>query len=157
MSRFVLALACLALSLSAARAEWQFTRWGMTADEALTASKGQLKRCDPKACDGQKSANTSALLYGTYRSDDLQFTAFASFDNLTGKLHHITLKLNDPQRASELVGAMRSKYGEPASNTRTEIMDLSVWRVPTDQISVLIIGPSSPKLVSLTYQPPISK
>lgn len=86
----------------------------MTADQVATASKGQMKRCSA-VCDKQTTSTATALLYGPYQSGNLPFTAFAFFDNQTKKLVQVSLRLDDASKGNELIGALRAKYGEPAS------------------------------------------
>ncbi|WP_027517832.1 hypothetical protein [Bradyrhizobium sp. WSM1417] len=137
---------------SAASADWQYTKWGMTVDQVVAASKSQMKRCSA-VCNKQKTANETALLYGSYQSGDLPFTAFAFFDNQTHKLAIVTLRLDDPSKGNQLIGSLRAKYGEPATNTRSQIMDFMVWRPAGDQIDITRIGFAEDQSYSLSYHP----
>lgn len=135
------------------RADWQYTRWGMTPDQVLAASKGQLRRCDPLACKGQTSDTEAAQLFGDYQSGKFTFTAFIFFDKRSSKLSHVNIQLKTPEKANELIGALRAKYGEPSSRNVTAIMTLLVWRDQKDQISIMIIGSGPSAQASVYYQP----
>jgi hypothetical protein len=127
--------AVIVLSAATAHADWQYTRWGMTPEETLAASKGKLKRCDP--CDIQTNDTAAAAqLFGPYQSGEFNFTAFAFFDKRTNKLAHVTLKLTTPEKGLDLIGTLRIRYGEPAMQSTSAVMILFVWREPKDQISI---------------------
>ena len=161
MNRFVflsLFTATIALPNSSANADWQYSRWGMTPDQMLTASKGQLKRCDPKACAGQTTDKTAAQLFGPYQSGEFSFKSFAFFDKQTNKLAQVTLQLTTPEKANELIGALRARYGEPSSQNKTTIMTLLVWREQKDQIALMILGfGQTTNSASIIYQPRITE
>jgi hypothetical protein len=135
---------------SAAHGDWQYTRWGMSPDEVLAASKGQLKRCDAKACLGRDTGSDRALLFGSHSSGEFKFDAFANFDK-ANKLSRVHLNLINPELGSTLVDALRLRYGEPTrESAATNPVRLFVWRQETDQISVLMVGEST---VGLMYEP----
>jgi hypothetical protein len=114
----------IVLSAATAHADWQYTRWGMTPEETLAASKGKLKRCDPRACDVQATDTAAAQLFGPYQSGEFNFTAFAFFDKRTNKLAHVTLKLTTPEKGLDLIGTLRIRYGEPAMQSTSAVMTL---------------------------------
>jgi hypothetical protein len=133
-----------------ATADWQYTKWGMSADEVLAASKGKLKNCTPAACKGKNTDSATPRHIGRYQSGEFQFTVVTLFNNKSGKLVTVSLELNDPTQWASLVGALRGRYGEPASSSKTQIMSLWVWREKNDQISVIAIGQDH---VTLSYSP----
>jgi hypothetical protein len=102
----------LGLAITPAIADWQYAKWGMTADQLLAASKGQMKRCGA-ACDKQRTESETALLYTTYQSGEFPFTAFAFFSNQSKQLLYISLRLDDPAKAYQLIAALKAKYGSP--------------------------------------------
>jgi hypothetical protein len=137
-----------------ARADWQYTKWGMTPEQVLAASKGKLRRCSVDACKGQATDNTAAQFYGEYVAGEFFFTVYTMFDKRSNKLTSVNLILSDPAQGDSLVGSVRAKYGEPANQSRTAIMSLYVWRDQKDQISIIDIGRSN---VSLQYQPRLNE
>jgi hypothetical protein len=120
----------------------------MSPDQVLAASKGQFKRCD-KSCTGQDTEFDTAKVFGSYATGEFKFNAFANFDK-ANRLSRVNLDLVNPSQAPSLVGSLRGRYGEPASDTRTSIMRLVVWHTKTDQISVMTIDGAS---AGLSYQP----
>jgi len=142
-----------ALLMSApAVADWQYTKWGMTADQVGAASKGQMKRCSA-VCDKQTTATSTALLYGPYQSGTLPFTAFAFFDKQTKKLVQMSLRLDDSSKGNELIGGLRAKYGDPVSESKTQVLHLLVWRPAGDQIDLTRIGFGGDFSYTLGYHP----
>ncbi len=145
------------LSVNYARADWQYTRWGMTVEEVVSAPKGTLKRCVPSTCAGQETENDIAMLFGDYRSDGFLFTIFSLFDRTTGKLSSISLKLKDARQVYGLASALRAKYGAPAIADGTPgLLESWTWRPGSDQISLIAIGSHPPSDASLTYQPRVT-
>lgn len=145
----------LIISVASANADWQYSKWGMTVDQVLAASKGQLKKCSA-VCDKQSTDGTEAQLYGPYSSGDFEFTAFALFDKKTRKLASIRLRLDNNDKAQELMGALRSKYGEPETKSRTQVLNLAVWRSAGDQISYILIGFDNNYTGTVSYQPRVT-
>lgn len=128
----------------------------MTPAQVVVAAKGRFFACDPVKCRGQVSETSIAKLVGTYRAGNFSFRSFAMFDKRSNKLVQISLQLLQPEHGAELVGAVRSKYGEPATKSLSSIMSLWVWRDKKDQISIVEIGSGPSANVSLSYQPRLS-
>src|SRR5687768_8936635 len=74
-------------------ADWQYTRWGMTVDEVVKASKGQLKPCDAQLCSGQELRGTKdeVRLIGNYASGQYSFKAYFYFNKDSKKLSIVSL------------------------------------------------------------------
>lgn len=90
MIRASLAIAGLLAASAPAAADWQYAKWGMTVDQLVAASKGQMKKCGA-ACTKQTTDSETALLYAPYTSGEFEFTAFAFFNNQTHKLTFVSL------------------------------------------------------------------
>ena len=54
-----------ALTASAAQADWQYTRWGMTKDQVMLASNGALS-----PTPSRRAGNPYVGLRGRYQTDD---------------------------------------------------------------------------------------
>jgi hypothetical protein len=155
MLRTVTVLTALLIN-TVAYADWQYTRWGMTVEQVAAASKGQLRLCNA-ACDKQVTDGEIARLYGQYRSGEFAFTAFAMFNKTTGKLAYMNLKLDNSSQGNALIGALRAKYGEPATKTSSQLMSMFVWREARDQINIVSIGSGTADgLTTLAYRPRLS-
>lgn len=70
------------LAPSEASADWQYTKWGMSADQVLRAAKGALQPCTPAACRGRNTEQDEPKLYGAYSSGSFQFNAFFPFRSI---------------------------------------------------------------------------
>lgn len=139
-----------------ARADWQYTRWGMSEDQAIAASNGRLARCSHQICKGKTADTSVAKLFGDYRSGEFNFTAFLYFDKQSNRLSWVELKLLQPDLASNLIGALRGKYGQPASEDRSAISTLIVWWEQKDQIAFMAIGAGPQASVYVQYKPRIT-
>jgi hypothetical protein len=136
-----------------ARADWQCTRWGMTPEQVLAASAGQLKACD-EACKGQDTNIQIARFLGPYQFGPFKFTAYMLFDRRSNTLAQVTLGLNQPNDAGALIGALRLEYGEPAAIDYSQSMQVIMFRNSTDEINVVVIGDRSHVTnTSLSYEP----
>lgn len=142
----------LAAALNA-HANWQYTRWGMTPEQVMAASTGQLKACYD-ACKGQDTNIQIARFLGPYQSGPFNFTAYMLFDRRSDTLAQVTLDLSQPSAASALIGALGRQYGEPAVTDYSKSMEVIMWRNSTDDINVVVIGdPSHVVDASLSYEP----
>lgn len=84
-----LALACC--GVSAAKADWEYTKWGMSPQDVLNASNGAAKASsDPRP---DSSGNVTKLV-APYQSGKLSFEAQFAFD-AADKLASVTLVLDD--------------------------------------------------------------
>lgn len=136
-----------------AHADWQYTRWGMTPEQVMAASTGQLKPCD-EACKGQDTSIQITRFLGPYQSGPFKFTAYMLFNRQSDTLAEVTLDLNQPNDAGALVGALKLKYGEPIVDDYSKEMKVIIWCDPTDEIDIVVIG-DQPHVAdtSLSYAP----
>jgi hypothetical protein len=122
-----------------ARADWDYTRWGMTADQVLSASKGKLRKCSPTVCRAHATTTSAAQLYGEFADGTFTFTIFAFFEHWSGRLSSVELWLWDVDQTAAVVKAMLTKYGEPERNSSGAIIESYVWQNSTDQITLLAV------------------
>lgn len=119
MSRFVprsirqLAFAALAFtSLSgSARADWQYTRWGMSPQQVLEAAGGAAKAHHMPSDDGPTQRSK---VVAPYRSGEHLFRSRFVFD-LSDNLIIVMLELSDLSKCPELYRDLTSAYGPPQS------------------------------------------
>jgi hypothetical protein len=92
----VLALACC--SASAAKADWEYTKWGMTPQEVISASKNLAKAgSDPHP---DSDGNVTKLV-APFQSGKFSFEAQFGFD-AADRLSSVTLVLNDKSTDMEM-------------------------------------------------------
>jgi hypothetical protein len=84
-----LVLACC--GASAAKADWEYTKWGMTLQQVVTASKNQAKQGSDLHPD---SDGNVTKLVAPYKSGEFSFEAQFGFD-AADKLSSVTLVLQD--------------------------------------------------------------
>ena len=85
----VLALACC--GASAAKADWEYTKWGMTPQQVVSASKNLAKEGSDLRPD---SDGNVTKLVAPYQSGKFSFKAQFGFD-AADRLSSVTLVLND--------------------------------------------------------------
>src|SRR5262245_39013109 len=103
---FALAL-CLSF-LSPARADWQWTKWGMSPEGLVAASGGKARlateeETQKKSHGKQGGPQTKLMLaVGTHRAGDFQFEAFFLFDPPTRGLVCAQLESGDESSFTRL-------------------------------------------------------
>jgi hypothetical protein len=153
MRIFGIAAIAAALFSTPTYANWQYTKWSMTPEQVIASSAGKMHRCDA-TCDKQKTDTETALTYGPYRSGEFSFKAFTFFGNAAKKLEYVQLDLNDPSLAYKLLGELKSKYGEPTSQSNSQLSTIASWRGGADQVQVFILGMGGhPTYATITYRP----
>jgi hypothetical protein len=153
VSLILIASLCAVFSTGAS-ANWQYTRWGMTQEQVSVAS-GKTTLLAPEEQSANSAANSleTALLQAPYSSGQYQFDVIFSFDKSKGTLAHVKLKLINTDRAVELLGSLRTKYGKPENEKSGDVLSYATWYSGGDQISYVSIGNST---VSVDYQPRIT-
>jgi hypothetical protein len=113
-----LLVACFA---NAAAADWEYTKWGMTADEVLASSREKLVRNDEKFQEQSRSlisdGRSSALLAGWHIANGRKFLALFYFDLETKRLVSVNLDLRQMEEADSLLRQVTEKYGVPDEQT----------------------------------------
>ncbi|TAJ91961.1 hypothetical protein EPO44_14190 [bacterium] len=140
----ILGLISVVVAMIAAQpshADWQYTKWGMTSDEVVTASEGKAKPGkDPRFLEAEHSSGRYA------------FKVSFTFSTSQKRLESVTLYLLDISNSNcgHLAGALFLKYGVPASDDNNKLHRLAIWRVPSSptQISFWAIPNGS---CTLTY------
>jgi hypothetical protein len=115
---------------------WQYSRWGMTADQIVAASKGNARKIEGDEQEGSSNKFFTALALAEFSSGPFNFHVFflAAKDGLT--LKKVRLQLKDSTQYQELKAALTSKYGKGALQqssgyTKEEIQWLSNSEVIT--------------------------
>lgn len=121
MRTIIIAAFLTALSSSAAHADWQFTRWGMSVAEVEKAAKGKLWRNDDRRKDKESQR---AVLAGTYVGGGMPFDSLFYFRK--SKLVGVSLELMH-STCSELVGQLHKTYGASSYKDEGRTMDVMRW------------------------------
>ena len=136
----VLALACC--GAGAAKADWEYTRWGMTPQEVVSASKNLAKEGSDLHPD---SDGNVTKLVAPYQSGKFAFEAQFGFD-AADKLSSVTLVLNDKSAdmdmeagadmnmdmnkgiCHELDMSVNAAYGPPPYHGESHLYAIEKWR-----------------------------
>lgn len=150
MRYFSLVGAILAVWSAPASAHWQYTRWGMTPDQVIAASKNKAHIASDPAMHGTDEARN--LLDGKYQSQGLDFDINFLFDG-DNKLSHVNLHLVTPADCPVLQGRLSNIYG-PAKTSATPIINLAKWwdKQHGNVLVLMQIGDQSCKLDYFKYE-----
>lgn len=135
----------------AVRADWQYTKWGMTPEQTIAASGGTAVSTTEEEKRSQSPANKSgeALVKAPYQSGDFQFNAYFIFRK--DRLVAVSLGLKDSTITSAyLLSSIQLKYGKPLSETRDSAYSVLTWRNQDEQITIMTIGKG--ESLSINYQ-----
>src|ERR1700733_8935913 len=107
----VLALACC--GASTAKADWEYTKWGMTPQQVVSASKNLTREGSDLHPDSD--GNVSKLI-APYQSGKFHFEAQFGFD-AADRLASVTLVLSDKSARMDMdLGAAMTMHGGPCTN-----------------------------------------
>jgi hypothetical protein len=101
----VLALVCC--GASATKADWKYTKWGMTPQQVVSASKNLAREDSDLRPDSD--GNVSKLL-APYQSGIFPFEAQFGFD-AADRLSSVTLVLNDNSASMDMGADMKMNHG----------------------------------------------
>jgi hypothetical protein len=91
MKLFGIAVALVSCGASAAKANWEYTKWGMTSQQVVSAAKNLTRKSSDRHPD---SDGNVTKLVAPYRSGKFSFEAQFGFDT-ANRLSSVTLVLND--------------------------------------------------------------
>lgn len=91
-------LALASCGAGTAKADWEYTKWGMTPQEVVSASDGRAKEGSDLRPDSD--GNVSKLI-APYKIGTFLFQADFGFD-ATDRLSSVTLVLNDPSASMDM-------------------------------------------------------
>ncbi|AFZ36308.1 hypothetical protein Sta7437_2784 [Stanieria cyanosphaera PCC 7437] len=95
-----------------AQAEWQYTRWGMSVDEVMTASKGEAIPVNPDEQDLFKDDHQQTLLKSQWTKEGYSFDVFFNFNIGDSQLSEIIFK--SIGKNEDLGLAMIEEFGLPS-------------------------------------------
>lgn len=121
-----LAMAWLAAPVSA-RADWDWTRWGMNADAVVAGSDGRVARVEGAA--NQRVNGWDLKATGPLERDGFRFRAEFFFDPGGEALHLVRLSLIDVADCGRLEAALRRRHGEPRDQSLTLALGSQAVRV----------------------------
>lgn len=148
MRTFMKSIALLvALALVQARADWEYTHWGMTPEQVASASKGAVNEIPPAQRD--KGGITESAAKGTYSDGAMKMSVGFLFDTKTEGLICVVYSVLDAAQNEMLEAAMVKRYGPPDHSFDVPRMgkDLT-WKNKTDSIELVGGASGSPSQVT---------
>jgi hypothetical protein len=129
---FAMCAALAALLPAAARADWAYTKWGMTPQEAVTASNGAMKLLPANARKKEDLTHTEKVAEGEFEDGALRLRVEFLIDTDTGGLVCVTYTPSDATRNDALKDALTKRYGPPmgAIPAGTVPVELLAWDRP---------------------------
>jgi hypothetical protein len=118
----------------AARADWQYTHWGMTPEQVVAASKGAAQLVPEKDRPRLPPMVTSAT--GAYQDGPLQLRVTFSFNIATNGLVCVNYGLNSHDSDEAFKAVLVKRYGPPQKTSGMGFLGMTTlaWKTPTDQI-----------------------
>ena len=142
-------LVAMAGAAAPAEAHWQYSRWGMTPDQLITASAGAAVQGS-----GATSAQGNAVMgaQGRYTTGIYNFDADFWFG--ASGLSMVSLKLRDNVQCLGLQRDLLAKYGEPVEKTGGAVQR-RMWPDKTANNRVVLIT-TDLNFCELQYAPLVS-
>ncbi|MGE4047070.1 MAG: hypothetical protein AB7F35_19565 [Acetobacteraceae bacterium] len=141
MQRFLL-VALLAAGLAGtARADWQYTRWGMTPEQVVRASGGKVSVL-PKADRRRvEDANLETSATGTFQDGTLSLRVMFSFDTRTGGLACVFHGVMDPRENDAFKALLLRRHGPPQDSSALPAIGQETmnWKLPADEIDLTVM------------------
>lgn len=107
-----------------AHADWQYTKWGMTPEQVITASKGAASMRDFDQGLGSQFPVTKEL-QADYASGRHTFTVKFNFEN--GGLKGVSLYRKSPETCYELRQDLEAVYGKPWQKSDDRFSSMWTW------------------------------
>lgn len=130
----VTAAAALALSATAARADWAYTHWGMTPEQVAQASGGAVHVIPEAERRTITEADLQTGAEGTYADGAVKLQVKFGFDTNTGGLSCVIYAVQDAAQGDALKEAMIKRYGQPENTSGLPAIGMTEvsWSKPDD-------------------------
>src|SRR6195952_3766424 len=114
--RSILAAILIVVMLApAARADWEYTKWGMTPEQVVRASGGHVKLLQG-AEQRTVAPNMRQSAEGTYSDGSVALQVRFTFDPLNGNgLNCVFYAVTDEKQGPALKDLMIKRYGQPSN------------------------------------------
>ena len=137
----LLGSALLAASAFAAPAEahWQWTRWGMSPEEVVAASRGAVQLGPPPS--GKTYENLTGRARGVYTEAGASFDAYFHFDAEV-RLARVALERTGGTDCAALHNRLLAELGRPAKSTRQSFATIDQWqdRARGNLVGYVLVG-----------------
>jgi hypothetical protein len=101
---------------AAAQADWQFAKWGMSLDQLIAASKGNVVKTTPEEARKQEMGGGlgPAVAKSDYASNEINFSAY--YYVTQGKLAAVRLLPVSVSDGPRVADQLRKTHGKPVEN-----------------------------------------
>jgi len=120
------AIAFVIAIINSANADWQYTKWGMSVEQAQRASKGSLRFPTAKEQAEKTIQSLAPALVGIHRTPQYQFNCALYFGGRG--LERVNLAANDYSQKEAIIASIRAIYGEPVETNRLRKQIIYKWR-----------------------------
>ena len=132
MMRTLVLVAVLLSIAPAARADWEYTHWGMTPQQVVAGSHGTMKLLSAKE-EARLPPNVTAVS-GTYKDGALELRVSFMFTIATNGLTCVNYGVNRHQDDEAFNAALIKRYGPPKKTGPFFGVTTLSWTTPTDKI-----------------------
>jgi hypothetical protein len=108
-----------------AAADWQYTRWGMSPEQVVAASRGAVQLGPPPS--GKSYENLTGRARGVYTEAGASFDAYFHFD-AEARLARVALERTGGTECAPLHNRLLAELGRPATSTRQPFATIDQWR-----------------------------
>lgn len=141
-----LGLAAALLAPGPAEAHWEYTRWGMSLQQVIAASRGAVQALPAGERRAVPAARMEYRATGEFRSGALRLTVAFAFDGRNGGLLCVSAR-GDAAQGPALRARLERLFGAPQERGRDPVTGLESfgWARP-DEID-LQFGPGQPTVL----------
>ena len=143
----------LMFGATTASADWEYTNWGMTPEQVITASHGQAKKIVPL---NREYRLRGKWVRSVHKSGDLAYDVVFRFELNSKGVNRVQLKLNDMGRCDSLAPMLKTRYGESKAKVMAPGWRRFTWNDKKSNAQIRFTeGRSSGSLVScgIEYSP----
>ena len=123
----VLLILCTASWPVPAKADWEYTKWGMTPEQVASASKGAVKIIPQAQRKRIDEAKMESGAEGTFTDGELRLHVVFSFDTSGAGLVVVGYNVLDAAQNDLLKDWLTRKYGPPQSKGGIPAIGLTTW------------------------------
>jgi hypothetical protein len=134
----LLASVAIILFVPAAKADWAYTKWGMSPEQIARASSGGVHAIPEAERQTNEEANLRTGAEGIYKDGDVDLRVAFAFDAKNGGLKCVFYTVVDSAKNSALRDLMTKRYGEPNGHSDIPAIGMIAmnWQKPTDEIDL---------------------
>jgi hypothetical protein len=132
MKLFGIVLALTCWGASTAKADWEYTKWGMTPQQVVGALKNLARESSDRRPD---SDGNVTKLVAPDKSGKFSFEAQFEFD-AADRLSAVTLLLTDKSLCHDLQVSVETAYGPVQGGTSTSLYIIENWQDQKNKNSV---------------------